>query len=294
MQEQRFDLQGPQPGRSELENIVARAGRYRRRKLVAVAALSGAVALGAGWVLGSLSKRPARVVVALPSLNTAHASASSPAASPASPPAGAAVAKPETGSQKWTRLFVRSAGQATVRAYEFTSSASSTPISGCRYLGVASEVTFEAEVSTPQIVGTLTAFGYETAAVSGYSVTAGRIGIQEGAPLYVVAAQVPAGVSEVTLSGMGTAAPGAATADRMVPVGGWAVLVMPAASLQSTGTAFATLSAYGSDGRLLHQASVTLGTNGGIFLQPRVCFGGVGPVVPPHSTTVVPSSTSQG
>ncbi len=290
MQEQRFDLQGPQPGRSELENIVARAGRYRRRKLVAVAALSGAIALGAGWAVGSLSKRPARVVVALPSLNTAHASA----ASPARPPAGAAAAEPETGSQKWTRLFVRSAGQVTVRAYEVTSSASSAPISGCRYLGVASEVTFEAEVSTPQIVGTLTAFGYEPATVSGYSVTAGRIGIEEGAPLYVVAAQVPAGVSEVTLSGMSTAAPGAATADRMVPVGGWAVLVMPAASLQSTSTAFATLSAYGSDGRLLHQASVTLGTNGGILLQPRVCFGGVGPVVAPHSTTVVPSSASQG
>ena len=320
-------LDSPPAGRGELEAIVAKAGRRRRQTLVASIATTAVVALGSGWAIAEASVgHPTSV--ALQHLSAAPSSASTqPATSSGKANSGASTASPVGttpgvgGSgdlavpivvKPWTKLFVRSAGNVTIRGYEVPPPTNAAPLTGCRYLLPYTSLTFEAEVSTPEIVGTVGGFVYSelgspvssntspqgpssALAQTAYSVTASRIGVSEGAPLYVVVAHVPSNVDNVTLSGVGQGASGSKVLDQMAPVAGWVALTATAPAGSLTSGPFATLQAYGPGHVLEHQASVSLGVNAPKILQPRVCFGGVGPAILPSRTTksppVIPTTT---
>ena len=313
-------LDSPPAGRGELEAIVAKAVRRRRQTLVASIATTAVVALGSGWAIAEASVgHPTSV--ALQHLSAAPSSASTqPATSSGKANSGASTASPVGTTpgaggrgdlavpivvKPWTKLFVRSAGNVTIRGYEVPPPTNAAPLTGCRYLLPYTSLTFEAEVSTPEIVGTVGGFVYSelgspvssntspqgpssALAQTAYSVTASRIGVSEGAPLYVVVAHVPSNVDNVTLSGVGQGASGSKVLDQMAPVDGWVALTATAPAGSLTSGPFATLQAYGPGHVLEHQASVSLGVNAPKILQPRVCFGGVGPAVLPNRTPTLP------
>ena len=320
-------LDSPPAGRGELEAIVAKAGRRRRQTLVASIATTAVVALGSGWAIAEASVgHPTSV--ALQHLSAAPSSASTqPATSSGKANSGASTASPVGTTpgvggrgdlavpivvKPWTKLFVRSAGNVTIRGYEVPPPTNPAPLTGCRYFFPYTSLTFEAEVSTPEAVGTVGGYAYlqlgspvssttspqgssSALAQTAYSVTASKIGVSEGAPLYVVVAHVPPGVDAVTLSGVGQGASGSKVLDQMAPVGGWVALTVAAPTGSLTSAPFATLQAYGPGHVLEHQASVSLGVNAPKILQPRVCFGGVGPAILPSRTTksppVIPTTT---
>ncbi len=325
-------LDSAAPGRGELEAIVAKAGRRRRQTLVASIATTAVVALGSGWAIAEASVgHPTSVALqhlsAAPSSASTQPATSSGGASSGTANSGASTASPVGTTpgvggrgdlavpivvKPWTKLFVRSAGNVTIRGYEVPPPTNPAPLTGCRYFFPYTSLTFEAEVSTPEAVGTVGGYAYlqlgspvssttspqgssSALAQTAYSVTASKIGVSEGAPLYVVVAHVPPGVDAVTLSGVGQGASGSKVLDQMAPVGGWVALTVAAPTGSLTSAPFATLQAYGPGHVLEHQASVSLGVNAPKILQPRVCFGGVGPAILPSRTTksppVIPTTT---
>jgi hypothetical protein len=258
-------LDGPSAGRQELQAIVERAGRHRRRSVAGLASAAALVALAAGGGIGyavSNHGGKAQTVVA----------GSSPGGGTPTPAvagnSGSSMA-PVTGSNAegagptYTHLFTRTAGSVTIRAYQPDTHPAAT---------VCGEpaATVQADVSTPDVAGVAVTPAFAPNAASGaiLSVWGQEIGRPEGHPVDVVLVQVGASVKQVKVDFAG------AGSDDMAPVQGWAVLADPAAAAASVGNPLGTVSAIDAAGKTLRTQPAYLGGGAALPAEgvPSTCF----------------------
>lgn len=254
-------LGGPGGGADELRTIVARAGRYRRRSVVVLAAGVAVTALAAGGAIGYvLSDHPART-------QTVTAGNAAPAGSPSPGQSAGGTVSPAGGVSavigggvvygglgSLQHLFTRTAGQVTVRVYATAPVGTSTTTCGVR-----SEVI--ADTSTPRVAGSAIAEMLTPASgAPAVWMMSERLGQAEGSPVDVVMVHTTGEVSKVAAR----FTDGSAVTDQMVPVRGWSVLTaaLPAAtSSQAKSTAgigVATVRVYAASGQVT-QMTETLG-----------------------------------
>ena len=238
----------PEPGPDDLRAIVARAGRRRLR----VPSVGMAVALAAGGGIGYAVSNHST-----PAAQTATASGTGSPSSPAAGTAaggaysssvgGAAIAQPVGSPVRFTRLFTRTAGGVTIRAFLWNFPRPSFPMpAGC---GVGSP-RLEAELSTAQMVGTVAGF-------SPSDVQTQLVGVAEGDPTGVVTMATTSKVTEVSMSFAG------GKTDKMAPINGWVVLAAPVSGRVDYGKPFGTLTERDSNGAVVKSQALTLGVQTG-------------------------------
>jgi hypothetical protein len=268
-----------QPGPNDLRAIVARAGRRRLR----MASVGMAVALAAGGGIGYAVSNHST-----PAAQTATASGTG---SPSSPAAGtpnggsysssssggsAAIAQPIGSPLHFTKVFTRTAGGVTIRAYlwNFPRGGVAMP-AGCGF----GSPQLQAELSTAKMVGTVSGFGPGL-------VQSQVVGGAEGDPTGVVTMATTSKVTEVSMSfaGGGT--------DRMAPVNGWVVLAAPVSTGLDYGKPLGTLTERGSNGAVVKSQAVTLGIQAGI--PTGVPCGVLCPKIRSVQTVPANSNTASG
>jgi hypothetical protein len=246
--------EGP-AGADELRGIVARASRRRWRVSAVAAAAALAVGGGIGYAVSNHSS-PQQTVVAGSSpstTSTGAANSMSPLAANGSSVSGSAVAIGGSG-EKYTHLFTRSAGAVTIRGYQTNFTMPKLPANIASCIGPFLGPRFEAEVSTPAAVATLT--GFETTISDVVKSVAGSvIGEQEGSPTAVVVAYTGSAVATVEVQFAN------GQSDQMTPVGGWSVLAVPYPTVPlNISKPIGTLQALGRSGQVLKSTTVDLGT----------------------------------
>jgi hypothetical protein len=211
---------GAGAGREELLAIMARSRSQRHRLAAFGMAATLAVGAAGGWLVAGGSQHSSSVGRSLAAGPTTTVRV--PAAASASSASGA-LATPAVG-YNITKIFVRTTADGiTIRGYK---SADPPPQpAGCP---ASFFPRFNAEVSTADIVATSSAgwFNAESKPLLGFTIL--TLGVAEGAPVWVVTAQVDSTVSQVRA----TFADG--KTDQMAPVGGWAAL----AHLAPAGTSY--------------------------------------------------------
>jgi hypothetical protein len=255
----------PEAGAEELRAIVARA--QRRRWRVGVGGLTAALLIGGGVGYAvsnhhtsaqSVTTAAASGAKASPSARSAEASGPLISGGQSGSSSSGSVFAPAMFPERLQPLFTRTAGSVDIRGFLLTSTVKmpqgyATP--SCEIYGPR----FEAEVSTPKMVGT---------AVSGFAspdptkalsdVNATILGVAEGDPTLVVTAYAGKGVAEVRETGF----TGGAT-DTMVPVGGWVALAGPTAASQASIASplkVGTITALNASGQVLYSQTVTAPT----------------------------------
>jgi hypothetical protein len=266
--------QEPNAGANELRAIVARA--QRRRWRVGVGGLTAALLVGggAGYALSNHSSSGQSVATSPASASSGASKAPSEQSSGSGPAAGQSGSASSassagegsaagTGSvapllpERLQALFTRTAGSVDIRGFLVTSTIQlpqGRSMPSCLMIGPR----FQAEVSTPKMVGTV-AGGYvppdSTQALSG--VSAGVVGTAEGDPTLVVTAFAGKGVAEVKASGFSSG-----ETDSMAPAGGWVALAGPTTSPSSAASPVkvGTITALSASGTVLASESVTAPT----------------------------------
>jgi hypothetical protein len=235
-------------GPDELRSIVARAGRARAR----IGAVAAAVALAAGGGIGygiasaASGGTGSQLVATSPPSGTSGPSAANGAASPSFAGSGAAVLQPI----RFDSLFTRQVGSIDIRGF-LISEPNPLPAEGIAGCGVGA-VRFQAEVSTPHMVGVAPGFVYQdstTGAILFSQPTV--IGVQEGDPTAVVVAYTSSDVALVKMAFTG------GSSDQMAPAKGWSALVAPFPAGASTrDTNYGTLTALDHSGHVLSEVKV--------------------------------------
>ncbi len=255
----------PKGGAEELRAILARA--QRRRWRVGVGGLTAALLIGGGvgYAVSNHHSGGQSVTTAAASGSKANQTAPS-GQTPGSAAAGGSGSSssgsayvPAMFPERLQPLFTRTAGSVDIRGFLVTSTIElpqgyATP--SCAIYGPR----FEAEVSTPKMVGTATA-GFltpdPTKALT--DVTGTILGVAEGDPTLVVTAYSGSGVAEVRVTGFS----GGAT-DTMVPVSGWVALAGPttasSASIASP-VKVGTITALNASGQVLSSQTVSVPTS---------------------------------
>lgn len=254
-------------GPDELRSIVSRAGRRRAR----FAAIAAGLALGAGGGIGygvasatgggSGQQIVATAPVSGPVKGSAGSSATPALETPGAAGPSAAVFQPS----QYKRLFTRQAGSIDIRGFLFTFP---NPLP---YQGVATcelgGSRFQAEVSTPNMVGIAQGFLYQNSTSGPIIATQPSIvGQAEGDPTLVVIADTAPNVTQVRMQFTG------GSTDQMEPVQGWAALAAPfpgGTSGQST-TSYGTLTAYDHAGHEVARVDVELAPKPAAPLSPGV------------------------
>jgi hypothetical protein len=278
----------PKAGADELRAIVARA--QRRRWRVGVGGLVAALLIGggAGYALSDHHSPGQSVATSAASGSNAGSSSPSGRAQPAVAPGGSGSSS-STGSassggttsstalfpERLQPLFTRTAGSVDVRGF-LVSSTIRLPQGYAMPSCAISEPRFQAEVSTPKMVGTAVGGYATTDATRALSdVSASIVGVAEGDPTLVVTASAGKGVAQVKVTGF----TGGAT-DSMAPVGGWVALAGPTTSSSSSAASpvkVGTITALSGSGQVLASESVTVPTvfSGGPL--PLSSAAGAGP-----------------
>jgi hypothetical protein len=260
-------LDGPSGGRQELQAIVERAGRHRRRSFAGLASAAALVALAAGGGIGyavSNHGGQAQTVVAgsSPGRGTPTPAVGGQAGGSTAPVIGSHVAEPAIGPT-YTHLFTRTAGAVTIRAYQ-PDTHPTAAVCG------APAATVQADVSTPDVAGIAVTPAFAPSSASGaiLSVWGQEIGRPEGHPVDVVLVQVGASAKLVKVDFAGGGG------DKMAPVDGWAVLADPVASAASVGNSLGTVSALDAAGKTLRTQPAYLGGGAALPAEgvPSTCF----------------------
>jgi hypothetical protein len=253
----------PKAGAEELRAIVARA--QRRRWRVGVGGLTAALLIGGGVGYAVSNHHSAGQSVTTAAGSGAKASQtapSGPVAGPAvagEPGSSSSSSAPAMFPERLQPLFTRTAGSVDIRGFLVTSTIKlpqgyATP--ACAIYGPR----FEAEVSTPKMVGTATAGFLSPDPTKALTDVDGTIlGVAEGDPTLVVTAYAGKSVAEVRVTGFS----GGAT-DTMVPVSGWVAL---AGSTTASSTSVASpvkvgmITALNASGQVLSSQTVTVPTS---------------------------------
>ena len=216
---------GPTPGREELQQILARS-HSRRNRLAAVGMLATlAVGAAGGWLVRA-DRSPGGTALAAGSGGSSTTVAPLAAAVASAAGYGAVAG---SGGYQLTKLFVRTTSDGvTVRGYQTPTPPVVTTIPGCPS-PVPVFPGLEAEVSTADVAGQAGSFLQNNGGpIKGYGVSV--VGVAEGAPVWVVTAEVDSSVAQVRA----TFPDG--KSDQMAPVKGWAALahVAPPATVDSS------------------------------------------------------------
>lgn len=256
---------GAPGGVDELRSIVARVEKLRWRAAGLAAAVTLLVGGGVGYAVSNhSSSKGTQTLVAgagSPSGGAAGSAAAPETASgQAVTPGGVAVFPSPLTAVKYTHLFTRTSGPVTIRGFEVKNQAfpeiapAAEQPCGAPVIGTS----FVAEVSTLQMVGTVSTPGYSTASEIKWA-QAQVVGTAEGDPIGVLTVQTSSAVTQVlaTFVGGGT--------DQMAPVDGRSALAAPVspAEVSSGGRVVATIKAVGSTGTVLQSMTVHEGFVGG-------------------------------
>jgi hypothetical protein len=264
----------PKAGAEELRAIVARA--QRRRWRVGVGGLTAALLIGGGVGYAVSNHHSAGQSVTTAAGSGAKASQTAPSGQAPGPAvagqsgSSSSSSAPAMFPERLQPLFTRTAGSVDIRGFLLSSTIKlpqgyATP--ACAIYGPR----FEAEVSTPKMVGTATA-GFvspdPTKPLTDVDTTI--LGVAEGDPTLVVTAYAGKSVAEVRVTGFS----GGAT-DTMVPVSGWVALAgsttASSASVASP-VKVGTITALNASGQLLSSQTFTVPTSsaGGPVPLPSV------------------------
>ncbi len=215
---------GPTPGREELQEILARS-HSRRNRLAATGMLLALVVGGAGgWLVRA--GRSSRGTALAAGGDTGASTTIGPLSAAAAGRSATAVAG--SSGYKLTKLFVRmTADGVTIRAFQPPTPVF-TQVPGCPSLPQPVFPGLITEVSTSEVASQAGGF-MQNATAPFKSDGISTVGGAEGAPVWVVTAEVDSTVAQVRAT-----FPDGKT-DQMVPVKGWAALahVAPAATVDS-------------------------------------------------------------
>jgi hypothetical protein len=255
----------PTGGAEELRAIVARADRRRWR--IGVGGLTAALLIGGGvgYAVSNHHSPGQSVTTAAAagsktSQNAPSGRTSAPAAAvrQSGSSSSGAVSSPAMFPERLQPLFTRTTGSVDIRGFVITSTIElpqgyATP--SCAVYGPH----FEAEVSTPKMVGTAEA-GFVTPDPTKplSDVNATVLGVAEGDPTLVVTAYAGKGVAEVRQTGFTGGA-----SDTMVPVSGWVALAGPTAASSAAVASpvkVGTITALSASGQVLSSQTVTVPT----------------------------------
>jgi hypothetical protein len=227
-----------QPDLDALTHRIARRGRRRTRGTAAAVVLALLVGSTLGFLVGRAggTTRPDVVSGSGGDRVMIEATAGSlPTVTPDGSGSGGALAAPDSGAQiavggypgltgPLAKSFVRDVDSTTIRVYRAAVDPPTyagppwwEPPATCFPNGYV-----QADISTQDAVGIVTGSHYAELPNGSVAGTLGAIGVAEGAPLWVVVAQAPAGAAIVRAT-----FPGGET-DEMEPVDGVVVLVGPA------------------------------------------------------------------
>jgi hypothetical protein len=274
----------PTPGPDELRAIVSRAGRKRWGTAAVAATLALGLGLGVGFATSGSSSPATQTATggAAPTEANGAAGAPNPATGSAFPSyGGTSATAPTSAAPHLNKLFTRTTGGVTIRAFLLNFPKISGLPASCGVQGAHLQV----EVSSASMVGIVG--GGPTAvdrAQSASGIWSEVVGTAEGTPTVIVTAATGPGVTEVSMS-----FPGRAT-DQMAPVGGWVALAAPVSSAPSYGQTLGTLSERRANGTLVASQTVQLGVLPGA-VKAAPC-GPVFPCIGPQTQT--PSASSGG
>lgn len=241
-------------GPDELRTIVSRAGRTRTRVAAVAAGLALAAGGGLGYGISSATSGGSRQQIVATAPQSAGASPSG-ASGIDSPSGGPAVAVPSPSIAqplKYQKVFTRQVGSVDIRGFL-------QPMPAVPYgvpaicVGRGSGTRFQAEVSTPGMVGIVSGLEYQQSFVGGpIEFTQPQVvGIEEGDPVAVVVAHTTSDVAQVRMDFAGHGS------DQMAPVQGWSALATPyPGGTFTTPAIFGTLTALDKAGRTLAQQTV--------------------------------------
>ena len=254
-------LGGPSGGGpDELRSIVSRAGRSRTRVAAVAAGLALAAGGGLGYGISSAAGGGSRqqIVATAPQsagVGSAGSSQASGVNSPAGAPVGAAPSPSIQQSLKYQKLFSRQAGSVDIRGFLQSVPAVPTGVAAV-CIGEAGWTRFQAEVSTPGMVGIVSGFELQQSSPGGpIGFTQAEIlGNAEGDPVAVVVAHTASNVAQVRMQFIGGGS------DQMAPVQGWSALaaLYPGGASTSQVTV-GTLTALDKAGQTLAQQTVLFG-----------------------------------
>jgi hypothetical protein len=251
----------PTPGPDELRAIVTRAGRKRWGTAAIAATLALGLGLGVGFATSGQSSPATQTATGA----ATSAGAPNPATGSSNSGTGGGVAPSNSGSTSsatprisvgphLNRLFTRTAGAVTIRAFLLNSPGISGLPARCGVLGARLQV----EVSSAQMVGVVGGGPMGVARTQPASVIWSEVvGTAEGAPTAVVTAATGSSVSEVSMSFSGGAT------DQMAPVGGWVALAAPVPSALTSGQTLGTLTERRANGSVVASQTVQLGVQPG-------------------------------
>ena len=255
------------PGPDELRSIVSRAGRTRTR----FAAIAAGLALAAGGGLGygvssAVSSGSGQQIVATAPQGGSAGSPAAPAGGTSSAIGGSSIASPNApvvAPSHLQKLFTRQVGSIDIRGF-LQSMPVASPLGVPAICVPGGWARFQAEVSTPAMVGIVSGFEYLESTSGPIQYTQPEIvGVAEGGPVAVVVAYTSASVAQVRMEFAGGGS------DEMAPVQGWSALVEPyPTGASTTPTTFGTLAALDKSGHTLATQSVDAG--------PRPLLPGVG------------------
>lgn len=250
-------------GPDELRTIVSRAGRRRARLAAAAAGLALAAGGGIGYGVASATGGGSGQQIV----------ATAPVSGPAGPSAayGAAAGTPIAVSELQS-LFTRQVGSIDIRGF-LTSFPSPLPYQGMYACGFGGPG-FQAEVSTPHMVGIVSGFGYQNSAAGpiGYSQPT-LIGRPEGDPTLVVVVYTSSNVARVEMN------LASGSSDQMAPVQGWSALAArTGGGTSSAGFPDGSVIAYDHTGKVLQSVN----------------FAEIKPVIPPSRSGGVTGSGIAG
>jgi hypothetical protein len=259
----------PKAGADELRSIVARAGRRRWRVAAGGVAAALVIGGGAGYALSN-HHSPGQTVATSPASNTKAGSNAQSGLAP-TPATGGRGASSVSGGvallpERLQPLFTRTAGSVDIRGFLVTSTIK-LPQGYTMPSCVAMGPRFQAEVSTPKMVGTAGAgFAAPDAAVPLSAVSTSVLGAAEGDPTLVVMAATGKNVAQVKVTGFT-----GGVIDSMAPVDGWVALAGPttAASSSVTPAKVGTITALSASGQALASQTIT---------SPTVFRGGPEPL----------------
>jgi hypothetical protein len=256
----------PEAGAAELRAIVARA--QRRRWRIGAGGLTAALLIGGGVGYAVSNHHSAGQSVTTAAASGSKAKQGTPSGQAPGPAAAAgesgssssgAVSAPAMFPERLQPLFTRTAGSVDIRGFLVNSTMKLpqgyTPPS-CVIYGPR----FEAEVSTPKMVGTAVAGFLSPDPIKALSdVNADILGVTEGDPTLVVTAYAGQGVAEVRVTGFSSGA-----TDTMVPASGWVALAGPTAASSASAASpvkVGDITALNASGQVLSSQTVTFPTS---------------------------------
>jgi hypothetical protein len=244
----------PPPGPDELRAIVARTGRKRWGTAAVAATLALGLGLGVGFATSGSSS---------PATQTATGNEASSGAGGSNPATGSAFSSsggmssapaPVLAAPHLNKLFNRTAGGVTIRAFLFNFPEISGLPASCGALGAHLQV----EVSSASMVGVVGGgpIGVDRTQPAS-AVWSEVVGTAEGDPTSVVTAATGPSITEVSMLFSNQ------TTDQMAPVGGWVALAAPFSRAPTYGQNLGTLTEYRADGKVVASQTVQLGVQPG-------------------------------